>query len=165
MIATPAAEIETDEMDILAQDVFARFWAKHGRAVRGEAHRLGIAPDQLLDQRLLRVVGNAGLIGLDDLPDLIAATGISMNRGTGNCVFRGVQPVLTVTEYDMLSLLAGNAGQVLTRDFIVAELWDGHSGYSSSVNVHLNRLRGKLNLRPDEPPLLTVRGRGYQWIA
>ncbi len=71
---------------------------------------------------------------------------------------------LTVTEFRLLYELARHAGQVLTRDQLLELVW-GYSylGDSRLVDVHIQRLRAKIEDDPAHPSLvLTVRGVGYR---
>jgi DNA-binding response OmpR family regulator len=80
-------------------------------------------------------------------------------------VRRGTEDVpLTVTEFRLLYELARHAGQVLTRDQLLELVW-GYSylGDSRLVDVHVQRLRAKIEEDPAHPLLiLTVRGVGYR---
>jgi two-component system, OmpR family, response regulator MtrA len=71
---------------------------------------------------------------------------------------------LTVTEFRLLYELARHAGQVLTRDQLLELVW-GYSylGDSRLVDVHVQRLRAKIEEDPAHPAMvLTVRGVGYR---
>jgi two-component system OmpR family response regulator len=69
---------------------------------------------------------------------------------------------LTPTEFGMLELLMRDAGQVVTRKMICEHLWDAHwEGVTNVVEVHITRLRAKIDRDFDFPLLQTVRGRGY----
>lgn len=69
---------------------------------------------------------------------------------------------LTPTEFSLLEFLMRNAGQVLTRKMLSEHLWDSDwGGVTNVIEVHVTRLRGKID-RDFTPALLhTVRGRGY----
>ena len=85
--------------------------------------------------------------------------------GTGQ-VSRGEESInLTPTEFRLLAYLARHPGQALTRSQILDAVW----GYSaqveseSAVNVHVRRLRQKVEIDPSRPSLiLTVPGVGYR---
>ncbi len=69
---------------------------------------------------------------------------------------------LTPTEFNMLELLLREAGQVVTRKMICKHLWDEHwEGVTNVVEVHITRLRSKIDRDFSFPLLHTVRGRGY----
>ena len=71
---------------------------------------------------------------------------------------------LTHTEFRLLSVLADNAGRVLSRDVLLEHVWDhGFYGDERLVDVHVRRLRKKLETEPSSPStLVTVRGLGYR---
>lgn len=69
---------------------------------------------------------------------------------------------LTPTEFSLLEFLMRNAGQVLTRKMICEHLWEADwEGVTNVIEVHITRLRAKLDRGFAEPLLHTVRGRGY----
>jgi two-component system OmpR family response regulator/two-component system copper resistance phosphate regulon response regulator CusR len=69
---------------------------------------------------------------------------------------------LTPTEFSLLEFLMRNAGQVLTRKMICEHLWEADwEGVTNVIEVHVTRLRGKIDRGFNEPLLHTVRGRGY----
>ena len=78
---------------------------------------------------------------------------------------RGTQEIhLTNTEYRLLSVLAENAGRVLSRTSLLEHVWErGFFGDERIVDVHVRRLRKKLETEPSSPStLVTVRGLGYR---
>jgi two-component system OmpR family response regulator/two-component system copper resistance phosphate regulon response regulator CusR len=69
---------------------------------------------------------------------------------------------LTPTEFSLLEFLMRYAGQVVTRKMLCEHLWDSDwEGVTNVVEVHINRLRGKIDKGFDEQLIQTVRGRGY----
>jgi two-component system OmpR family response regulator/two-component system copper resistance phosphate regulon response regulator CusR len=69
---------------------------------------------------------------------------------------------LTPTEFSLLEFLMRNAGQVVTRRMLCEHLWDVNwEGVTNVIEVHINRLRGKIDKGFSEPLIHTVRGRGY----
>lgn len=71
---------------------------------------------------------------------------------------------ITHTEFRLLAALCENAGRVLSRDQLLEQAWpDGHFGDARIVDVHIRRLRTKVEVDPGAPELvLTVRGLGYR---
>ena len=71
---------------------------------------------------------------------------------------------LTMTEYRLLSVMAENPGRVLSRSSLLEHVWEeGFFGDERIVDVHVRRLRKKLELDPSTPrTLVTVRGLGYR---
>jgi two-component system, OmpR family, response regulator len=78
-------------------------------------------------------------------------------------VARGDRDIdLTPTEYSLLELLMRFAGQVVTRKMLCEHLWDfDWEGTTNVIEVHVNRLRSKLDKGQKESIIQTVRGRGY----
>jgi DNA-binding response OmpR family regulator len=70
---------------------------------------------------------------------------------------------LTTREYQVLEYLMYNQGKVLSRGMLEEHVWGyDYDGISNTVDVHIRRLRSKLD-RPDEPSIIeTVRGAGYR---
>ena len=81
-------------------------------------------------------------------------------------VTRRQQPIqLTPLEFDLLHALARRPGQVLSRQDLLHQVWGYRDPGSDSrlINVHVQRLRSKIEPDPEHPQiLLTVRGIGYK---
>jgi two-component system response regulator ResD len=78
---------------------------------------------------------------------------------------RGEPVQLTVREFDLLLFLGRHPGQAFSRDQLMDAIWD-YSFYTdtSTVTVHMRRLRAKVELEPSEPRWLqTVWGVGYRF--
>lgn len=74
----------------------------------------------------------------------------------------GTEIALTPTEFSLLEFLIRYQGQVVTRKMLCEHLWESDwEGVTNVVEVHINRLRGKIDRGFDEPLIQTVRGRGY----
>lgn len=83
----------------------------------------------------------------------------------GHQVNRGGDAIpLTPLEFDLLNTLARSPARVFTRDELLETVWGyRHTADTRLVNVHVQRLRAKIELDPDQPEiLLTVRGIGYK---
>jgi len=78
-------------------------------------------------------------------------------------VARGGDPViLQPREFRLLEYLMRNAGQVVTRTMLLENVWDYHFDPQTNViDVHISRLRGKIDKGFERPLLHTVRGAGY----
>ena len=65
-------------------------------------------------------------------------------------------------EYRLLEYLMNNAGRVVTRTMLLEQVWDYHFDPQTNViDVHISRLRSKIDKNFDQPLLQTVRGAGY----
>lgn len=83
----------------------------------------------------------------------------------GHSVVRdGAQISLTPLEFDLLVALARKPWQVFTREVLLEQVWGyRHAGDTRLVNVHVQRLRSKVERDPEHPEIvLTVRGVGYK---
>ena len=71
---------------------------------------------------------------------------------------------LTPLEFDLLAALAKKPWQVFTREQLLTEVWNyRHPADTRLVNVHVQRLRAKIERDPDNPQIvMTVRGVGYK---
>ncbi len=80
-------------------------------------------------------------------------------------LLRGEALELTSKEYDLLYLLACNAGKPFSREQLLDRIWDYQtSAYEHTVTSHINRLRSKIEGNPAKPIyLLTVWGVGYRF--
>jgi DNA-binding response OmpR family regulator len=68
-----------------------------------------------------------------------------------------------VREFDLLAFLVGHAGQTFTKDELLRRVWGWDFGDSSTVTVHVRRLREKLERDPSDPELVLTVGRsGYR---
>ena len=101
---------------------------------------------------------SAGLTGQLTLADLaIDLVAHQVTRG-------GKAIALTRLEFDLLVALAKEPGRVFTRDALLSEVWGyRHSSDTRLVNVHVQRLRAKVEHDPENPEIVvTVRGVGYK---
>ncbi len=70
--------------------------------------------------------------------------------------------ILTQKEFDLLCYLVKNKGNVCSRTQIIQDVWDIHFEYDTGViDVFMNSIRKKLNLKVDEDYIRTIRGVGY----
>jgi two-component system OmpR family response regulator len=85
----------------------------------------------------------------------------------GRCVRRGGREIdLQPREFQLLEYLMRHAGQSVTRTMLLEKVWEYHFDPQTNViDVHVSRLRSKLDKGFDRPMLLTVRGAGYRLEA
>ena len=78
--------------------------------------------------------------------------------------FKGENIALPLKEFELLEFLMRNAGRVLTRIQIIDRIWgNDYVGDTKTLDVHIKRLRSKLEADPANPELIqTVRGLGYK---
>ena len=90
---------------------------------------------------------------------------LEIDRGRREVHRDGTLVPLTRKEFDLLELLATSPGRTFTRTQLLEEVWDfAWDGDSSTVTVHVRRLREKIELEPSSPRhIVTVRGVGYRF--
>ncbi|MGA1688448.1 MAG: response regulator [Pontimonas sp.] len=93
--------------------------------------------------------------------------GINLDSDRHQLLVRGEPVSLPLKEFELLELLMVNAGRVLTRGQIIDRVWGSdYFGDTKTLDVHIKRLRSKIELHPSEPTIIvTVRGLGYRFEA
>ncbi|HWA98331.1 MAG TPA: response regulator transcription factor [Pirellulales bacterium] len=87
---------------------------------------------------------------------------LALNLTTRRVTRGGREIDLTPTEFSLLEYLMRFAGRVVTRKMLCEHLWDLEwDGATNVIDVHINRLRGKVDKGFDQSLIETVRGRGY----
>lgn len=78
---------------------------------------------------------------------------------------RGESVSMPLKEFELLRLLLANAGRVLTRELLIDRIWGSdYVGDTKTLDVHVKRLRSKIESDPAEPTrIITIRGLGYKF--
>ena len=99
------------------------------------------------------------------VPDVVQAGGIRMDVERHEVSVRGESVRLALKEFELLEILLRNAGRVLTRGQLIDRVWGAdYVGDTKTLDVHIKRLRAKLEADPAQPMLIqTVRGLGYKF--
>lgn len=95
----------------------------------------------------------------------LAIGGIVLDPVRHEVRVRGEEVRLPLKEFELLELLMANAGRVLTRSTIIDRVW-GHDyvGDTKTLDVHVKRLRSRIEADPAQPKLITtIRGLGYRF--
>jgi two-component system, OmpR family, response regulator RegX3 len=95
------------------------------------------------------------------------ANGIKVDFDQRRVFVRGDEVHLRRKEFELLRLLVENAGRVLTRDLLIDRVWGtDYIGDTKTLDVHIKRLRSRIEADPSAPVLITtVRGVGYRFAA
>jgi two-component system response regulator RegX3 len=98
------------------------------------------------------------------LPASLQAGRVRMDVDRHVVTVDGEQVPLPLKEFELLELLMRNAGRVLTRMQLIDRVWGSdYVGDTKTLDVHVKRLRAKIESDPGNPRLLTtVRGLGYK---
>jgi len=97
--------------------------------------------------------------------EVLTREGVTIDSRRRRVELDGGEVALTAKEFDLLFVLATNAGIVLTRDRLMEKVWGyEHIGDTRTVDVYVRHLREKLGDNADDPRFIeTVRGVGYRF--
>jgi two-component system response regulator MtrA len=97
-------------------------------------------------------------------PESLAIGDLSIDVAGHSVTRAGVPVALTPLEFDLLVCLARKPWQVFTREVLLEQVWGyRHAADTRLVNVHVQRLRSKVEHDPENPEIVvTVRGVGYK---
>ncbi|MDO8143882.1 MULTISPECIES: response regulator transcription factor [Isoptericola] len=109
--------------------------------------------------------GDAGATPDDDGESVLEMGPVRMDVERHTVAVRGEAVSLPLKEFDLLELLLRNAGRVLTRGQLIDRVWGAdYVGDTKTLDVHVKRIRSKIETDPSAPSLLlTVRGLGYKF--
>lgn len=101
------------------------------------------------------------------LPDTVSAGPVRMDVERHVVSVDGADITMPLKEFDLLEMLLRNAGRVMTRGQLIDRVWGpGYVGDTKTLDVHIKRLRSKIEPDPSAPRyLMTVRGLGYKFEA
>jgi two-component system response regulator RegX3 len=97
--------------------------------------------------------------------DLLEVGDVSLDPERHEVRVRGEECKLPLKEFELLELLLANAGRVLTRDTLIDRVWGAtYVGDTKTLDVHIKRLRGRIEDDPAHPArITTIRGLGYRF--
>lgn len=104
--------------------------------------------------------------GVGDADEAVVTSGpVRIDADRHAVTVRGEEVQLPLKEFELLEVLVRNSGRVLTRAQLIDRVWGtDYVGDTKTLDVHIKRLRGKVELDPGSPQhLLTVRGVGYRF--
>jgi DNA-binding response OmpR family regulator len=100
------------------------------------------------------------------VPERLSVGRLVLDTRSRRVEMRQRQIILTRKEYGLLEYLVRRAGEVVSRADITEHVWDEHyDPLSNVVDVHVQRLRRKLDLPGSESLIKTWRGEGYQLVV
>ena len=101
---------------------------------------------------------------LDGESGIHVVAGIKLDTGKHQVTINGEVVALPLKEFELLEFLMRNAGRVLTRSQLIDRVWGGdYYGDTKTLDVHIKRLRAKIEADPANPVLIqTIRGLGYK---
>lgn len=101
---------------------------------------------------------------LNETPHRVELDDLSIDVSARRAFVADLEIELRPKEFDLLALLAVDAGRVVTREQIMSDVWDEHwFGSTKTLDTHVSALRRKLGRRPDgRDRISTLRGVGYR---
>ncbi len=99
--------------------------------------------------------------------EVISVGPIKLDTARHQASINGNPIALPLKEFELLEFLMRNSGRVLTRSQLIDRVWGGdYFGDTKTLDVHIKRLRSKLEVEPANPVLIqTIRGLGYKLEA
>ena len=98
--------------------------------------------------------------------DRLEAGPVVMDLDRHEVTIRGEPTALPLKEFELLACLLEHAGRVLTREILIDRVWGiNYVGDTKTLDVHIKRLRAKVELDPANPEhITTIRGLGYKFV-
>ena len=98
-------------------------------------------------------------------PERLTGGPVEVDPERHEAFVRGRAVQFTPKEFELLAVLLERKGRLLTRDFLIQEVWGAdYFGDTKTLDVHVKRLRQKIEEDPHNPRhLVTVRGLGYKF--
>jgi two-component system response regulator RegX3 len=98
-------------------------------------------------------------------PGAIVVGDVTIDPDEHLVTLRGEPMRLPLKEFELLHILLANAGRVLPRETLIDRVWGSdYVGDTKTLDVHVKRLRGKLEQNPADPQrIVTIRGLGYKY--
>lgn len=102
---------------------------------------------------------------VDLMPEVMEVGDVRMDSDRHEVTVNNEPVKLALKEFELLELLLRNAGRVMTRDQLIDRVWGmNYVGDTKTLDVHVKRLRSKIEEDPSKPvKLVTVRGLGYKY--
>lgn len=100
------------------------------------------------------------------LPSTLEAAGVVMDVERHTVEVRGTPTAFPLREFELLEMFLRNPDRVLTRGQLIDRVWGAdYVGDTKTLDVHVKRIRAKVELDPSDPRILvTVRGLGYKLV-
>jgi two-component system response regulator RegX3 len=98
-------------------------------------------------------------------PGIVQVGDVSLDPEEHRVSVRDQELTLPLKEFELLHILLANAGRVLPRDTLIDRVWgNDYVGDTKTLDVHVKRLRGKIEDDPAMPSrIVTIRGLGYKY--
>ena len=101
----------------------------------------------------------------EEIEEKIKIGNVEINEAKGIVLKNGKEIELTALEYKILTLLFENRGRIISREQILANIWDENENYvnDNTLTVYIKRIREKIEEDINSPKIIkTIRGLGYK---
>jgi two-component system response regulator RegX3 len=117
--------------------------------------------------RMRAVLRRSPSSGDSPTPEVLEVGELRLDPERHEVQLAGRPVALPLKEFELLEVLMGSAGRVLTRETLIDRVWGPHYvGDTKTLDVHVKRLRAKIEDDPSRPArITTVRGLGYKFEA
>lgn len=151
MVTAKSSEIDTVVgLEVGADDYITKPYRVHELVARIRA-------------QLRRVKMDAAVEPLNDTAVVVGE--VVLDSDEHRVTVSGAEITLPLKEFEVLHLLLTNAGRVLTRETLIDRVWGAdYVGDTKTLDVHIKRLRSKIEIDPTVPErIVTIRGLGYKY--
>jgi two-component system, OmpR family, response regulator RegX3 len=150
MVTAKSAEIDT----VVGLEVGADDYVTKPYRMRELVARMRAVLRRIPDEQAIEL--QAGAVAVGD---------VTLDPDQHQVTVRGVEVQLPLKEFEVLHLLLVNAGRVLPRETLIDRVWGiDYVGDTKTLDVHVKRLRAKLESDPANPTrIVTIRGLGYKY--
>jgi two-component system response regulator RegX3 len=102
-----------------------------------------------------------------EVDHVLSVGDVQLDLDRHECTIRGHEVPLPLKEFELLEQLLNSAGRVVTRDALIDRVWGfDYVGDTKTLDVHIKRLRSRIEVDPAKPVLITtIRGLGYRFEA
>jgi two-component system response regulator RegX3 len=109
----------------------------------------------------------AGMRAFEPEENVLTGGPVSLDIAKHEVLVRGETVGFPPKEFELLEAFLRRPGRLLTRDFLIEEVWGaGYFGDTKTLDVHVKRIRKKVEQDPHQPEhLVTVRGLGYKFVG
>ena len=107
-----------------------------------------------------------GMRAGEQTDDVLSGGPVELDVARHEVQVRGETIGFPPKEFELLETFLRRKGRLLTRDFLIEEVWGaGYFGDTKTLDVHVKRIRRKVEQDPHQPAhLVTVRGLGYKFV-
>lgn len=153
MVTAKGAEIDTVVgLEVGADDYITKPYRLRELVARMNAVLRRLAPERADESE----TSGAGSISIAE---------VTIDPDQHQVVVRGAEVPMPLKEFELLYVLMANAGRVVPREVLIDRVWGSdYVGDTKTLDVHIKRLRGKIEDDPSSPRrIVTIRGLGYKF--